>query len=693
LNAPNIRPASFVINRIYLLLVLAAVGSVIGLLGIPFVLRERQRGETKITLANQRLQASTIELDRLALSGFIGDTRAPSGSLAPQGAHFRESEASRVARMQSRLAEVRRLVRQDFSAEHLASTDRLERDMEILVQSPGSSVALEAFLLGTEHLRQLAGRDMKACLESGPHRLLENPAVHQFLLILTLAAVLGAGIQVLRSSRRAIALVHEAVVKSAENAQALKAERDFAASLTSIIPAIVIILDPQGAIQHVNPFFEKLTGWRLDEIKGHDWFSLVIPAQDRDRIRALFDKATDNEPTRGYISPIITRSGESRDIEWHDQTIQGAAGRVTSLLAIGIDVTQRQRAEIAVRNSEARLKEAQRLARIGNWELDHRSGHLHWSEEVFRLFEIDHTRFEGTYEAFLGAIHPQDREGVNHAYLASLTNRQPYRIQHRLLMPDGRVKHVEEKCETNFAPDGTPLLSRGTVQDITSSVLTEQALLASLREKTTLLQEIHHRVKNNLQIISSLLYFEGKKLNDDRTIVAFDEVRNRLRAMMLVHEKLYRSRDLTQVDFSDYIRSLVPELMSSSRQAGRNTHFTVETATLALPIETALPCGLILTELLTNVGKYAFPDGRAGKVLVQLTLSPDRFNLTVSDDGVGLPPGFDPDTASSFGWQLIRQLAGQIAATLTIERGRGTRVTLSVLTPATKPASPNAPAH
>ena len=116
-----------------------------------------------------------------------------------------------------------------------------------------------------------------------------------------------------------------------------------------------------------------------------------------------------------------------------------------------------------------RLNTAQRVAQIGSWELDLKRNDLWWSDEIFRIFEIDQGKFEATYEAFLSAIHPEDRDEVNAAYQKSLEDKSPYQITHRLLMPDGRIKWVEERCETKFAPDGTPEKSMGVVQDITKN--------------------------------------------------------------------------------------------------------------------------------------------------------------------------------------------------------------------------------
>ena len=247
-------------------------------------------------------------------------------------------------------------------------------------------------------------------------------------------------------------------------------------------PVIMLVLDTHGAIQYVNPYFEQLAGFRLDEIRGRDWFSTCLPARDQQHIRALFQNAAHDVPASGSVNPILTRSGEEREIEWTNQAMRDAQGRITSVLAIGQDITARWQAEAALRNSEMRLKEAQRVAQVGSWELDLVNNVLTWSDEIFHLFEIDKASFGGTYETFLNMIHPDDREAVNQAYTRSLWTRSPYEFTHRLRMSDGRIVWVQERCVTDFDAVGKPLLSRGTVQNVTERKQAEELLHKSAEE-------------------------------------------------------------------------------------------------------------------------------------------------------------------------------------------------------------------
>lgn len=220
--------------------------------------------------------------------------------------------------------------------------------------------------------------------------------------------------------------------------------------------------------------------------------------------------------------------------------------------------------------------------------------------------------------------------------------------------------------------------SLNSIQDISARKAAETKLAESLRVKELLLREIHHRVKNNLQIISSLLHFQAKKAATDQEKSLFRDGQNRLQAMILVHEKLYRSKDLNQVNLADYVRSLLDQLQHTFHEQGPRFELRTTLDNIPATVETALPCGMIVTELVTNAFKYAFPSHNEGLVHVSLQRTPAGFSLTISDNGRGLPAGLDPQTSSSFGLQLVSHLTEQLDARLTWQRDHGTEFTLDV---------------
>lgn len=202
----------------------------------------------------------------------------------------------------------------------------------------------------------------------------------------------------------------------------------------------------------------------------------------------------------------------------------------------------------------------------------------------------------------------------------------------------------------------------------------QQRLYATLREKEVLLREIHHRVKNNLQVISSLLSLQAASLEDAAAREMLKESQNRVRSMALVHDQLHRSRDLSRIGFREYVKNLCASLFSSYGIDSARIALRVEVEDVSLPIDTAIPCGLIIHELVSNSLKHAFPEGRRGKIFIGLSQAPGRGRvLTVADDGVGLPRDVDLDTVHSLGLRLVRILAAQIDAAVRCLVHGGTR--------------------
>lgn len=209
-------------------------------------------------------------------------------------------------------------------------------------------------------------------------------------------------------------------------------------------------------------------------------------------------------------------------------------------------------------------------------------------------------------------------------------------------------------------------------QDITERKKAEQQIRDSLEEKEVLLKEIHHRVKNNLQIISSLLHLQAARLDDETLLNAFEDSQHRIRSMALIHEELYKSADLARIDFRGYVERLVDNLVDAFGVGGRIS-VTLDMDTSLLTIDRAIPMGLIVNELVSNALKYAFPDERRGEVRIELRIGPDSdaFSLSVIDDGVGTPADISLDTPDSLGLRLVSSLVGQLKARFVLDRGDG----------------------
>ncbi len=213
--------------------------------------------------------------------------------------------------------------------------------------------------------------------------------------------------------------------------------------------------------------------------------------------------------------------------------------------------------------------------------------------------------------------------------------------------------------------------------DITDRKQAEAALRDSLAEKTTLLQEVHHRVKNNLQIISSLLNLQADQVQDAAVLELLAVTRNRVGAMALLHENLYQSESLARLNLPEYVKSLCAHLLRAAGpiRARVQLECHVEPGTISLELDQAVPCGLLLNELVTNALKHAFPGERCGCIRVTLErATPQTVGLTVADDGVGLSVTLDPRSTSSLGLQLVSLLTQQLHGTVNFERGQGTAV-------------------
>jgi len=202
----------------------------------------------------------------------------------------------------------------------------------------------------------------------------------------------------------------------------------------------------------------------------------------------------------------------------------------------------------------------------------------------------------------------------------------------------------------------------------------EKKIKKSLEEKEVLLKEIHHRVKNNLQVISSLLYLQSNKATEQQTIELFNESQNRIRSMALIHEKLYQSENLVNINFTDYINSLISHLSNSYHTELHKITIDKKIDHVLLSIDKAIPCGLIINELISNSLKHAFPDNMKGTINIEMTFNKhNHVHLIVKDNGIGIPEGLNPEKTDSLGLRLVNTLTKQLRGTIKHKNSNGTK--------------------
>ncbi len=224
--------------------------------------------------------------------------------------------------------------------------------------------------------------------------------------------------------------------------------------------------------------------------------------------------------------------------------------------------------------------------------------------------------------------------------------------------------------------------------EVTERKKEHKKVIAALKEKEVLLKEIHHRVKNNMQVISSILNLQSRHIKDKHALKMFEDSQNRIKSMALVHEKLYESENLAGIDFAEYIRSMTSYLFSLYK-IGQAIGLNIDIKDILLDVNTAIPCGLIINELISNSLKYAFPEGIVGEICIQLfSDKDDKFTLIVKDNGIGFPKDLDFRETESLGMQLVIMLVEQLEGTIELDKSKGTNFKITFEKPKPKDGEP-----
>ncbi|HTX98540.1 MAG TPA: PAS domain S-box protein [Bacteroidota bacterium] len=351
--------------------------------------------------------------------------------------------------------------------------------------------------------------------------------------------------------------------------------------------------------------------------------------------------------------------------------------RILGIIASAIAVEEnRRRAVEALGESEDRFRVIYESSPVGILSVDG-TGKVIRSNHAFEKI-IGYTEDELKQMTFSDFTYPEDREVGLDALknmIAGATDRA--HMEKRYVRKDGSLLWASLTVSTIRDQRGTLHSTVSIVEDITERKRSEERLVSSLHEKEILLKEIHHRVKNNLQVVSSLLSLQADRIQDDQLKPILAESQSRVRAMALVHEKLYRSGNLAKINFGDYLTTMADDLTRSYGKPGIETATDIEP--ILLEIDTAIPCGLIVNELVTNALKHAFPGERRGTIRITLKQAgADGAVLGVQDDGIGFPFEAALKQKASMGMMLIDALADQISGTIRVDNSTGTRFTLTI---------------
>lgn len=423
--------------------------------------------------------------------------------------------------------------------------------------------------------------------------------------------------------------------------------------ILSQLDEAALLLSPSGEVTFCNLAFLKLTGYEENEVFGSSYATLLLGQEDARAFSALETESA--EPVSCEVGWRRKGGGMTR-LLCHHYRLAGY-GRPG-----GLAVVSHTGAERSIRpEPEAKFKELLEAAPDAMVLVDAGGKIDLVNSQAEALF--GYTREELLGQPLEILIPQRYREDhVKHRQSYSKAPRVR-RMGAALELFGSRKNGSEFPVEVSLSPlkTSTGVMVMSAIRDISDRKHAEDRIRASLHEKEVLLKEVHHRVKNNLQVINSILNLQSDTIDDPKVREIFNETRLRIRSIALVHERLYQSQDLARIDFGDYVDGLVADLFRSFGAEGRDIRVQLEVRHPSLAIDKTINCGLVINELISNSLKYAYPSGRGGVISISLAKGgPGMLRLAVKDDGVGLPSDFATRSSDSLGLKLVRGLSREL---------------------------------
>jgi len=450
----------------------------------------------------------------------------------------------------------------------------------------------------------------------------------------------------------------------------------------------LVRFDTEGRIAGWSKGAERMTGYREEEVIGQHSSILFTPEDiaagqpEQEIAKATHDARAEDE--RWHVRKDGSRFWGSGVMS----SMRNGDGQLCGYYKIVRDLTAHKQAEEAVRRSEDQLRRfIDSVKDYALVQVDPENNIMSWNIGADRMFGYQEQEVLHRPVSILFSTDDRAANVPRHD-LETATTRGRSEDERWLVRKD-QTQFVSRWVTTPILDDRGQIIAFAKVlRDETERRTSEARLRASLLERETLLKEIHHRVKNNLQVIVSLLSLQSNQISDGAVRSMFQDTQSRVRAIASIHETLYSSADLANIEFGEYARGLVEDLFAFFAASSDRIRLELETADLVLDITQAIPLGLILNEIVANCLKHAFPEGRKGTVKVTLryidqrsspdeTLDEGMAELSVEDDGIGMPKNFSLEDAGSMGMYLVRVLGRQLRGTINLEGEIGTRFVLT----------------
>jgi two-component system, sensor histidine kinase PdtaS len=454
-------------------------------------------------------------------------------------------------------------------------------------------------------------------------------------------------------------------------------------TITDNAAEALFLMDSRRRISFVNPAAERMFGWRTDDLIGeilHDKLHYQHPDGQPFSIRdcplgAVF---VSGKTLREHEDVFFRRDGTAVDVQCSIAPIR-TNGRVDGAVLVVHDITDRKRAEEALRRSEDLFSAIFRQAIVGITQIDLSGRFLMVNDRFCEI--VARPREEVLKLSTQDIAHAEDVLNNMTMLERARSTGEDYQLEKRYVRPDGSIVWVHNSVSVMRRMDGRPLHLVAVVRDITEQKRVEAGMLqanrdlqSALTEREVLVKEVHHRVKNNLQVVVSLLRLQASRLRDAAGTDALRESLNRVSAMSTIHELLYRSNTLADIDFAEVLRTLTGNLHDAYGLNEERISMVVEADPVPVSMDAAVPLALIANELISNAFKHGFPDGAEGEVRVGLRREGETVVLRIADTGPGFVP---PERSTSLGLMLVDRLVRQVSGRLELEPPPGTRYRLT----------------